>query len=57
MVRILKAIWEAFKWGLVPTCDHDAGVCLKGQGKGCRFKEDDPRNIQRKNYHFKNEVK
>lgn len=38
MVRILKAIWEAFKWGVEPYCNHEAGVCIGGQGRECKLK-------------------
>lgn len=36
-MKLIKAIWETFKWFLCPTCDHDAGICLGGQGKKCKL--------------------
>jgi len=37
-MRLLKAIWETAMFFVSPRCDHDAGVCVKGQGRDCRFK-------------------
>jgi hypothetical protein len=37
---MIKALWESLIWFIEPHCDHDAGICLKGQGKECKFKGD-----------------
>lgn len=54
-MKLLKAIWETLLWYVKPHCDHEAGICIKGQGRDCRFKED-KNGIERKNYHFENGV-
>jgi len=55
-MKIIKAILSAFSWGLMPHCDHDAGICIAGQGRKCKFVKDtkviekDGVKIQRTNY-------
>jgi hypothetical protein len=35
MLKLIKALFSALKWGLVPTCDNEAGVHICGQGRRC----------------------
>lgn len=37
-MKILKAIWHTIKFASDPHCDHEAGICLGGQGRECKFK-------------------
>ena len=36
-MKLLKAIIETAKWAIMPHCDHEAGVCIGGQGRRCKF--------------------
>lgn len=49
-MKILKALWETFKWALSPTCDPEAGVHVCGQGRKCKhIIKKDGVEIERKN--------
>ena len=49
-MKILKALWETFKWALAPTCDPEAGVHVCGQGRKCtNIIKKDGVEIERKN--------
>jgi hypothetical protein len=37
-MKLLKAIIDTAKWAIMPHCDHEAGVCIGGQGRECKFK-------------------
>lgn len=54
-MKLIKAIISAISWFLCPTCDHEAGVCVAGQGKKCKHKEDE-NGIERHDYHFENGI-
>jgi hypothetical protein len=40
-MKLIKAIWETLIWFIKPYCDHEAGICIKGQGRSCRIKKGD----------------
>ena len=55
-MKLLKAIFSTFKWALMPTCNHPAGICIAGQGRKCKILKDtevvkkEGVEIQRTNY-------
>lgn len=54
-MKFIKAILETLGWFISPTCDHDAGICISGQGRSCKIiKNKKGIEIEEKNYRFKN---
>ena len=39
-MKLLKALFDTAKWALMPHCDHEAGICIGGQGRRCKFVKD-----------------